>query len=75
MLVDRRERRQAEAASNFLEAGGIALLLDEVAEVVQNLALAFGQWLHLALRKKWAKLGCDYTQRKGENQQMPWEAQ
>ena len=71
VLVDGRQRRQAEPAPNFLEAGRVALLLDEIPEVVENLALAFGQWLHLSLRKKWAKLGCDYTQRKGENQPMP----
>ena len=67
MLVDGRQRGQAKSPADFFEARGITLLLNEVPKVVQNLSLTLGKWLHLSLRGKWAKLGCDYTQRKGEN--------
>jgi hypothetical protein len=62
VLVDRRERREAEAPADFFEAGRIAVLADELGEVVENLALAFGQWQHLScslratLRKAKAKV-------------------
>ena len=46
MLVDRRERRQAEAPADLLEARRVAVLLNELLEVVENFALALGQWLH-----------------------------
>ncbi len=67
MLMDRRQRGEAKSPADFFQTRGITLLLNEVPKVVKNLALAFGKWLHLSLRKKWAKLGCNYTQRKGEN--------
>ena len=57
MLVDRGERREAETAADFLEARRIAVLLDEIVEVVENLPLTLGQWQHAA----------DYTQRKSES--------
>ena len=43
--------------------GRVAVLLDELLQVVQNLALAFGQWLHVSLRKSRAKARGDYTQK------------
>ena len=46
VLVDRGERREAEAAADFLEARRVAVLLDEIVEVVEDLPLAFGQWQH-----------------------------
>ena len=46
VLVHRRQRRQAEAFADFLEARRIAVLLDELVQVVENLALPLGQWLH-----------------------------
>ena len=46
VLVDRGQRRQAEAAADFLQARRVAVLLDELVEVVENLALAFGERLH-----------------------------
>ena len=46
VLVHRRERRQAEAPADLLEARRVAVLLDEVVEVVEDLALTLGQWLH-----------------------------
>ena len=46
VLVHRGERRQAEAPADFLEARRVAVLLNELLQVVENLALAFGQWLH-----------------------------
>jgi hypothetical protein len=48
--MDRRERRQAEAAADFLEARRVAVLLDEVVQVIQNLALAFREGEHGILR-------------------------
>src|SRR6266550_594846 len=40
VLVNRRERLEAELAGNFLEAGGVPLLFDVLSDVVQDLALA-----------------------------------
>ena len=44
VLVHRRERRQPEPAANLLEARRVAVLLDELPEVVENLALPLGEW-------------------------------
>ena len=52
VLVDGRERRQAEAAAHFLETRRVAVLLDEFLQVVQNLALTLGEWLHGATLPK-----------------------
>ncbi len=49
MLVDRRERGKPEAPADFFEARRIAVLLDEVVQVVENLALAFRERLHRQL--------------------------
>ena len=58
VLVDRRERRQAEPPADFLEARRVAVLLDEILKVIENLALALGQWLQAAgtIRKEKAKI-------------------
>ena len=58
VLVDRRERRQAEAPADLLEARRVAVLLDELLQVVEDLALALGQWLQAAgtIRKEKAKI-------------------
>ena len=58
MLVDRRERRQAESPPDLLQARRIAVLLDEIVEVVEDLALALRQWQHGArtIRKGKAKV-------------------
>jgi len=46
MLVDRRERREAETPADLLEARRIAVLLDEIVEVIEDFPLAFGQGQH-----------------------------
>ena len=46
VFVDRRERRQVEALADFFEARRVAVLLDELLEIVQNLALTFRERLH-----------------------------
>src|SRR6188768_3750340 len=46
MLVDRCQRRQIESPSNLFETGGVAVLLNEVVEVVQNFALALREREH-----------------------------
>lgn len=46
VLVDSRERGQPESSTDFFQARGVAVLLDEVVQVVENLALALRQWLH-----------------------------
>ena len=58
VLVDRGERRQAEATADFLQARRVAVLLDEIVEVIEDFPLALGQWQH----------GAHYTQRKSESQ-------
>ncbi|MEZ5288517.1 MAG: hypothetical protein R2712_27660 [Vicinamibacterales bacterium] len=73
VLVHRRERRQAEAVTDFLQAGGIPMLLDELVQVVQNLALALGERLqrHLpgrAKRQENPGMWSEGSQRKGESQ-------
>ena len=42
MFVDGGERREAETSADFLEARGIPVLLNEILQVVQYFALAFG---------------------------------
>ena len=44
--MDRRERRKAETATDFLETWRVTVLLDELLQVVQDFALALGEWLH-----------------------------
>src|SRR6185503_8557639 len=43
VLVDGGERRQVETAPDFLEARGVAVLLDELVEIVEDFTLAFGE--------------------------------
>src|SRR5262249_24137312 len=57
VLVDRGERRQAEAAADFLEARRVAVLLDEIVEIVEDFPLTLGQWQHAR----------HYTQKKSES--------
>ena len=44
--MHRGERREAEAVADFLEARRVAVLLDELVQVVENLALPFGERKH-----------------------------
>ena len=46
MLVDGGERREAEPAADLFEARRVAVLLDELLEIVEDLALSLRQWLH-----------------------------
>ena len=55
MLVHGGQRREAEAAADFLEARGVAVLLNEVLQVVENFALAFGQREHV-MALQWRQL-------------------
>jgi hypothetical protein len=43
VLVHRRQRRQAEALPDLFEARRVAVLLDELVEVVEDLTLPFGE--------------------------------
>src|SRR5262249_12905162 len=52
------QRGQAEASADLLEARCVAVLTDELVQVVENLTLPFRQWEH----------GRNYTQKKGEGQ-------
>jgi hypothetical protein len=58
VLVDGRQRRKAEALSDFLEAGRVAVALNELVQVVEDFALALGQRHHGAaiIRKQKAKV-------------------
>ena len=59
VLVHGRQRRQVEAPADLLQARRVAVLLDEVVQVIQNLALAFGEWDHARiLCKEKAKVNC-----------------
>ena len=48
VLVDSCERGQPESSTDFFQARGVAVLLDEVVQVIQNLALAFRERKHVA---------------------------
>src|SRR5207237_7537690 len=63
VLVYRGERREAEAASDLLEARRVAVLPDELGEVIENLALPFGERKH-----KHAPSAAQVMQKKGESQ-------
>ena len=67
MLVDGRERRETEPPSDFFETWGVAMLLNEFLEVVQDFSLTFRKWLHGSDPPEMGLLSGDYTQRKGEN--------
>ena len=57
MLVDRCERRQTESTADFLQARRVAVLLDEIVEVIEDFPLALGQWQHArTIRKGKAKV-------------------
>ena len=60
MLMHRRERRETKTTADFLQTWRVAVLLDELLKIVENLALTFGKWLHTAtLCKGKAKVnGC-----------------
>ena len=47
VLVHRRERRQTEAATDLFETRRIAVLADELVQVVEDLALTLRQWQHV----------------------------
>jgi hypothetical protein len=55
VLVYGGQRRQAKAAADFLEAWRVAMLLDELVEVIENLALPFGKREHRLLLEKAGK--------------------
>ena len=48
MLVHRGQRRQTEASTDLLETGRIAVLFDELVQVVQDLPLPLCERLHAA---------------------------
>src|SRR5919109_827009 len=56
--MHRGERGQTEAAADFLQARGVAMLLDEIVEEIEDLPLALGEWQHDArtIRKGKAKV-------------------
>src|SRR6185369_10605425 len=57
VLVDRGQRRQTEAPADFLQAGRVAVLLNEIVQVVEDFPLTLGQWQHARiLRKRKAKV-------------------
>ena len=53
MLVHRCQRGQAEAPPDFLEAGGVAVLLDEVVQVIEDFPLTFGKRQHHVPSSPW----------------------
>jgi hypothetical protein len=50
--VHRGERREPETAADFLEARRVAVLLDEIVEVIEDFPLTFGQRQHAAIIRK-----------------------
>ena len=57
VLVHRGQRRQTEPAADFLEARRIAVLLNELIQVIEDLALALGEREHARMiRKQKAKI-------------------
>ena len=43
MFVNRVKRGEVEAPADFLEARRVAVLLNELVEVIENLPLSFGE--------------------------------
>lgn len=68
VLMNRGERREAESLADFLEAGRVTVLLNELIEVVQDFALSFREREHRGLLQD-----PDYTQKKGEGQEAASE--
>src|SRR5204863_4527028 len=56
VLVNGGQRGQVEAPSDFFEAWRVAMLLDELVQVIQNLALPFRERKHGALLVEVGKL-------------------
>jgi hypothetical protein len=46
VLVDGGQRREAELPADLLEAGRVAVALDELVQVIEDLALPFREWEH-----------------------------
>ena len=67
MLVHRGQRREAETAADLFQARRIAVLLDEFVQVIEDLALSFGQRKH-AMSLIANEDAEHYTQKKGEGQ-------
>ena len=75
VLVHRRQRRQAEPPADLLETRRVAVLLDEFLEIVEDLALAFGEWLHGAPPSGGVYLSIrTLREEKAKNQQIAWRA-
>ena len=71
MFVHRGERREAEAAADFLQTRRVPVLLDELIQVVENLALPLGEWKHVcaSFEPFFQRSAEHYTQKEGEGQQ------
>ncbi len=80
VLVNRRERRKRETTADFLETRRVAVLLNELVEVIENLALTFRERLHQASFSRLMSQGRrnlkapdkgQSKQTKGESQMLP----
>jgi len=49
--VHGRERRQAEAPADFFQTRGIAVLADELGEVIEDFPLPLREWKNLSLAR------------------------
>ncbi len=52
VLVDGGERREPKAPADFLQAWGIAVLLNEIVEVIEDFPLTLRQWQHARILRK-----------------------
>ena len=53
VLVDRGERREAEAPADFLETGRVAVLIDEFVQIIEDFALPFRERKHKRPSMTW----------------------
>ncbi len=57
MLMDRGQRRESETPADLFEAWRVAMLLDKIVKIIEDLPLTLGQWQHeRSIRKEKAKV-------------------
>jgi hypothetical protein len=72
MLVDRGQRRQVESPADFLQARGVAVVLDEFVQVIEDFTLPFREREHF-IPPVFGRDGQTIMRTEGENQIGVWD--